>query len=277
MVAQPDWLLVFNETSGTNVTNYGATTGSYTLQDDPTAPAMAPTTDYVWHSNTGPFKGYLESKTKNSFAMPWLATTATAPSATLETINVAIAFLIRSVDNNSCRLVSASNNPSDGGVFIQTNSPAGSGDFDLEVKFSHDGSQSILKTFSALSFNAVHQVAACIDVSGGLSAITGRYKLNAGTVQTNSTTWTSNSFEAAWPRLLRRSDFTKYYGLDGNIYYFACDRGGTAWSSGDLDAINASPAGALTGWPSSGNAPITRPSRAGSGGMGPLMTGGMTG
>src|SRR5581483_2752900 len=264
MVAQPNWLLVFNEPSGssdTSVTNYGTTTGTYTLQDDATAPAMAETTDYVWHPNAGNWSGsgYLESKTKNTHAMPWLATTATTPGQSLDNINVAVAFYIRSVDNGAARLVSCSTANEDGGFSIYTTNHSGS-TFDLVVKANHNGGSGLSATITGLSTSTWYQVAASIDVSTPATAVL-KVKLGSNAVVTkNSTTdpttcnYTSFKFEDGWPLLLRRQDFTYYFGLDGYIGYFAYQRGPsiTPWDDTALGNVNSSPNSNITGWPTNG-------------------------
>lgn len=273
-VANPDFLHVFNETSGRAITNYGSKAGAFAI-----ATQAVESTNFSWHQGLGPYtsSGYLQLLSASGSQMPYLSTSFTAPSQALVNLNVAVGFRVTAYNNGNLRLVMPGSNTSDGNVLFEAQTPAGAGDYDFIMRFRNTGGGEIAGgTVSALAFGTDYIVAASVDV-GTVTAVQGRFKFGANSVVSPATAnWTSFACEAAWPFVLRRSDFTNYYGMQGRLNFFAYQRNATAWVSQDLIDIVANPATAITGWPSGGNAPITRASRAGSGGIGPEMNGGMS-
>lgn len=245
MAAQPDFLLVFNEVSGSTVTNYGTAASGYTVANS----------GFTWTQNNGFWtnSGYLQG-TSNVSTMPSLTSAATGPGTALDSINCAIAFrmLGSSLDNNSAKLVMPSTSTSDGNILV-TCDTNGAG-FDLNIGFRHTGGAGTTPiTFTGLAYNTNYQLACALDMTT-VSAALPRAKLNAGTAANGtSANFTSFGFENAWPRLLHRSDFeTGAFSFNGRIYYLGYERTSTPWSLADLDAINANPVTAFTGWPGGG-------------------------
>jgi hypothetical protein len=251
-VANPDFLLVFNEASGTSVTNHGSQAGAYTINQ-----GSSPT-NWEWHPNTGPFTGFFESKSASGANMPYLSTAVAAPTQGLDTLNCAIGFQLHALGGaGATRLTSSSATTGDGDVIIMAVPPSGGGNFDLEVSFKTLGSQALSQTFTALSFNTNYQLAVSIDVSTP-TAVQARFKLGAASVVAPATVnWSSEELDDEWPYLCRRQDFNNYFGLDGYLYYWAYERGGTAWSATDLADINTDPSAAINGWPGGGGPATT--------------------
>jgi hypothetical protein len=247
-VANPTHLLVFAESSGSTVTNYGSHANDWAIQ------AGTENTHYQWFPGASP--AYLDVSQKTGSSLPRIETTGTAPSASLTNINVAIGFRVDSFDTtggiNASWLV-----VEDAGARIIVRSPAGSGDFDLEIRFRDTGDFGDVNTISALTFGTDYRVAASIDVSDPNNCQV-RYKIGGSSTVTpateghNGLTW-SNAFV----ELNHATGFDIYGGLDGRLHYFAYERGGTVWSSSDLGDINSNPAGTITGWPGGGSLALT--------------------
>lgn len=242
-VAQPNHLLVFNESSGTTVTQYGTLASGYTIQQG-TSP-----TNWEWFNGAGPYlsNGYLQGKTTGgSSSMPYLSSAATAPSAALANINVMAAFRVTGY-SDGIGIICSQNGTNDGDARISV--VTGTGDFDLVCLFDHDGNAPISTTFTGLSFGVNYIVAMSLDVSTP-TAVQARFKLGAGSVVSPATAnWNSFGMRATWPYIWRRNDFTTNLAPLGRIYAFAYGRGQTVWSSTDLGDITAAPDSAITGWP----------------------------
>lgn len=248
-VAQPDFLLVFNESSGASVNNYGTAGGTYAVDAQ-----AAETTDYTRTSSGGSYgslNGYLTSLTDSGADQVWLSTSATAPGAALETINFMIAFRLTGYTQNNSRLIGPNLDATDGGVSIFIVNPSGGGDYDLDAQFKAGNTVS-MTTITGLTFGTDYILSGSIDVSTP-TACQARFKLGANAVNSPATvSMNTFTFENAWPYLLRRSDFTNYFGIRGRLNAFAWQRGGTAWSSTDLGDVNSNPSGNIAGWPSGG-------------------------
>jgi hypothetical protein len=261
-VAQPDFLLVFNESSGTAVTNYGTQASGYTIQGSGSSP-----TDYEWNQQAlSPTAGYLDLKTVGggSANLPYLTTAATAPSTGQQPLCLAIGFKIDGWDTVLTRSYLVSSGPAQvtAGFCLTVQPPAGSGDFDLHLEFRTGGGfgwgVGNRRVMSALTFGTLYQLAACGEFSG--ADMTLRYKLNSNAVITPAAQSNgSDGLSAVWPYLnnAQYEGFNDYGGINGQLYYFALDRNGAVWSDTDLGDINSNPATAITGWPTSGGPDLT--------------------
>jgi hypothetical protein len=250
-VAQPNHLLVFNESSGTSVTQYGTASAGYTIQQG-TSP-----TNWEWFNGAGPYlnNGYLQGKTTGGSAnMPYLSSAATAPSAALANTNVMAAFRITGY-SDGIGIICSQNGTNDGDARISV--VTGTSDFDLVCLFNHDGDVPITNTFTGLSFGVDYIVSMSLDASVA-TAVQARFKLGADSVVTPATAnWNSFALRATWPYIWRRNDFTTNFAPLGRIYAFAYGRGQAAWSAADLADINSDPAATIGGWP--GGGPNTTP------------------
>jgi hypothetical protein len=248
-VAQPDFLHIFNNASGTTPTQYGSQASGYVIQ------AGTSPTNYEWNPQAQtPTGGFLDVKTKQGGSIPYMTTAAAAPGAALETVNMAIAFKVDSVDAavGGSFLVGGAG----GGQALtrfRATPPAGGGDFDLDLQMETSGSfgYSPLVVASALTFGSFYQFACSIQIVTGDMQL--RYKLGSNaTVTPAAQSGGADSYTNNWPALnvALQSGFSTYGGLDGQYYYFAYQRGGTHWSSADLGDINSDPSAAFTGfWP----------------------------
>lgn len=240
-IINPDFLLIFNETSGTTATNYGSQTGGYTIQQG-TSP-----TDYTWNPGAGSYDGYLDIKTKSTSSMPYLTTAATTPGTTLEAMNFAIGFELDSFSSSGYLLGTGSSSYN---FRARAVAPTVGGDFNLEVNLSTTNGFKT-HTFTALTFGTFYALSASYDPST-IAATQVMSKLGAAATIVESTyNDTASTLLNEWPRLgMHEFDFTA--GLDGRLHYFAWQRGGAAWSSTDLTNINSNPKSYLTGWPGGG-------------------------
>lgn len=245
-VAQPTHLLIFNETSGANITNYGTVSTVYAIQQG------SATTHYEWVQQAQtPTGGYIDLKQKGGANMPWMATAATAFANTLTTLNFAIGFTVDSLEGIVGNNFVSHPDANEGDVFVNVVGPSAGGDFDITMALnSNNGSSSgPTHTFTGLTFGTFYRIAASLDVSSPATA-TGRFKLGSNATVTPATTnMTSQNMGTSHPWFNRARDFTNYGGHDGRFYYIAYQRGGTPWSSTDLGDINTDPSAAITGWP----------------------------
>ena len=252
-VAQPDILLVFNEASGTAVTNYGSLSGGgYAIQ----GPGSSPT-DYAWSPQAlSPTGGLLDVKNpgNNSANMPYLTTAATAPSSAKHDCSVAVGFVLDARDSGLSRSYiltgpAAGQRPP---FVLWARAPTGGGDFDLLLDAKTSGgfgfSGEVVAT--ALTHGTLYKFSAAFYYSGG--NVSCRYKLGASAVVTlGPTSDGADTTYPAWPVLLGgfMEAFSTYGGIDGQLYYYAFERAGTAWTDTDLGDINSNPAASITGWP----------------------------
>jgi hypothetical protein len=246
-VARPNHLLVFNESSGTAVTQYGTASAGYSIQNTGTSP-----TNWEWFSGAGLYlnNGYLQGKTASGSGMPYLSSAATVPSAALANINVMAAFRVTGF-SSGVGIICAENG-GDGDVKIQANTAVGTGDYDLFCRFTNDGSAEISTTFSDLSFTNDYILSMSLDATTP-TAVQARFKLGAGSVVAPATAnWNSFGMRATWPYIWRRNDLPTDLAPLGRIYAFAYGRGQTVWSATDLGDINTDPDAAITGWPGAG-------------------------
>lgn len=248
-ILAPKHLLLFGETNGTGITNYGTTGSPYTIQNG------AQNTDWSWHPGLGLFVpgGYLQTvhtQTTETYA----TTAATAPSATLETINFAAAFRCTAFDSAAGGGVFC--NPTgglgarEGNLSLEVRNPSAGSDFDLNVLFTSSGSTSVTQVFTGLTFGTDYQVAGTVDVSAP-AAVLLHVALNGGSVQTPASgNMNTFNWEGAWPMIGGINGLLgTNWGLVGRFYYWIYDRGGaTQWSNPDLLAINANPT-IVPGWP----------------------------
>lgn len=244
MVAQTNHLLIFNESSGTAVTQYGTAASGYAIQQG-TSP-----TNYEWHADAGSYDGYLDSKTKSGGSTPYMTTAATAPSATLETINCCVAVEVDGYDTavtpDSSYLAATNSGIA---LWIRVEQPSGSGNFDITLKYQDSGSGGAAHTIkTACTFGTLYIISTSIDVSTP-SSCTLRWKVNSDADGSTTESHSGYNWGTSWPRLNVAPGFTNYGGLDGRYHFFAYQRGGTAWSAADLANINSNPSSELTGWP----------------------------
>lgn len=249
-IGTPQIVLKLADTDTTNLGGVGAVvTNSGSLGTDYTLKGTGSTrsaSNGLW---TG--SGKITGSSNVTGAQTWINITgATGPGTALRCISAALGFKITSLNDSGAKLVTPSTANTDGNLNITAD--ADGGGFSVSVEFRHAGGAgtTILKYGSAaigaaaLSFGTVYQLACSLDVNTS-SAVVPRTKLNAGSVQTGSTSsFTSFSMENAWPRLLHRQDFagTGGFGFVGDLYYFAELVDATAfWASADLDSINADP------------------------------------
>ncbi len=243
-VAQPRFLLIFNETSGSSITNYGSEGGNYAIQQG-TSP-----TNYEWAQQAAtPTGGRLDLKTKTGANMPYMTTAAASQADTLVGMNFACGFSFDSLGSApGSYLISE---PSGVGTEVRIVTPSAGGDFDLACKFHHSGAAGVTHTFTALSFATFYQVAMAFDPTT-VAATVARFKLGAAaTVTPSSVDASTFALPTGNPSINREFSFTTYGGCDGQIYYWAYGRG-TSWSSTDLGDINTDPSAAITGWPGGG-------------------------
>lgn len=253
-ISQPNFLMVFNETSGKNVTNYGTNVGLFAI-----AAQATENTDFAWHPGAGIYAndGYLEPLTAVGAHEPYLSTAATGPGSTITVMNFAVGFRIHSgtaISGTFTFFCTPGSSTSVGDVQLSAISPAGSGNFDLHCQVNNTGGANpiIFTDVTALLFDTDYIVSVSIDPTT-VSATVGLLKFGSNTTQTpTSVNWTSFALDSAWPLIMRRSDFTNYFAMNGRLYFWAYQRGSTAWNSTDLAAINSNPATAIPGWPSGG-------------------------
>lgn len=253
-VAQPTHLLVFNESSGTSVTNYGTQGTAFVIQQG-TSP-----TDYTWTPNaTTPLLGIFTGKTKTTANLPYMTNVGTTPGAAMETINLGAAFTIRGFDTATnisyiCCGAGAKKN-----MTLAVIAPTGGGDFDLKLFVRTDGGfgNDYTTGLTALTFGTTYYFAASLEYQGS-NVMQARYKLGSNATQVPATESTgADTFTNANPQINVASvdAFTDHGGIDGDLLYLAYQRGGTFWSSSDLGSINADPAGFITGFPAGSAGP----------------------
>lgn len=247
MAWTPDFLHVFAEASGTAVAQYGTVSGSYAINASSTGYSRV-ASGGIWSG-----AGYVAGSGVNTTVLA-LATAAATPGGGIQTINVAAAFRLVSLNDSQAYIVAPGLSTADGDVRIAA--AAAGGGFDLTVLFNHTGGTGTAGiTFAGLAFNTDYQLAASLNVST-LTAVVARAKLGSGAVQTSaSANYTSFDMSDAWPRLLHRYDFqppSGAFGFDGRLHYFAYERGGTALSDTDLTDLNSNPTAFITGWPGGG-------------------------
>jgi hypothetical protein len=249
-VDQPSFLMAFKQAvgSGPNVVNSGTNPGQYAF-----ASQGAQGTDYTFSATGGQYgNGYVTvvGGLSGDTHMPYLSTTATAPSATLETINCAIGFRITQFFNGQFMLVKPGTATAAGGASISGGTPAAGGDFDLQVvEFENSGSTILaMPTLpTALTFGVDYVMSMSINVTTPSSSVAS-FKFGSNSVQTATGNFATFTWEGAWPFFLRRSDFTDTFAPSGRINFIAFQRGGNPWSSADLAAINSDPT-QIPGWP----------------------------
>lgn len=242
-VSQPTHLLVFNETSGTNVTNYGTNGTVYTIQ------AGSSPTNYEWSQQSlSPTAGLLDVKTKSGTNMPYLSTAASAFANTLTTVNFAVGFKLDSIPAYRAYF---HDHPTANGTRVYAREPTGGGDFDLYAFTGTTAGGGQSYSWTALSFGTLYQLALSFDCSTP-SATQIRFKLNSdATIEPATVNTTGQELTTTHGYILRDEGFTDVGSMDGKIYYWVYQRGGTAWTSTDLGDINSDPAANIGGWPSS--------------------------
>jgi hypothetical protein len=249
LVSKPDFLLVFDESSGRFASNYGSIPGIYSIIQGNNS------TDYDWHYNANTVLSYFEGKTKIGNSMPYFSTTANTPGTNLDCINCAVGFRIRSISNGKTQLVSPTRSSSNGNISIWASVASGTGDFDLNISCISSGLVGVSYTFSSLSFNRDYKVAFSIDTTN-ITMCSGNFILGNGSIITSDpVNLFSYSWEDNWPLLLRDANYNNLYGLDGFLYYFVYDRGATAWGLPDLVNINQHPDTTIYGWPATSITP----------------------
>lgn len=261
VVSQPSILLLFNEASGSVVTNYGSQAGgNYTVQQG------ASPTDYAWTPQAvRPTGGFLDLKNvgNGSANMPYLTTAATAPSASAGSHSTAVGFRIDGWDTGLTRsyIVGPNGSGIQGPIRLRVLPPSGGGNFDLSIQVLTSGGfgpAGASAGMTGLTFGTFYQVSAAARIVAGTVEL--RYLLGAGSVQALTPTSSgADSWSAHWPLLngAINEGFTNFGAIDGQIFYFAHDRDGLFWSDAEMAAINANPAAALTGWPQALN-PLRR-------------------
>lgn len=246
-VAQPNHLLVFGESSGTSITNYGTISTVYTIGGG-TSP-----TDYAWNTNADPALSYLETKQEDTANNPGMSTAATAPSGVLNTINLAIKFQPTTTAGAGTHFLLYS----DKGAFVYIQNTAGT--YSLFLEFRDVFTQGATYTVATgLSYGVDHILVASIDVTTN-TASQPRYKLDGNAVVTPTAFNLDNSFGTEWP-VISRGFINTGEGVKSRYYWMAYQRGGTAWTSSDLDSIYASPS-FITGWPGGGATGVSKTTR----------------
>lgn len=248
-IGQPDFLLIFNESSGTAVTNYGSQATSYAIMQ-----GSSPT-NYTWNQGSGSYDGYLDLKTRRGANMPYLQTAATAPGTTLETVNFAVGFELDGYDDEI--LVSYLSTAS-GALNIVPKVAVGSGNFDLFVRFNTDSGGGTNQVISDLSYGVFYILSASFNCTSA-NACVSSYKLNSGLVSTVTDNLTLQTLPNAWPNICAAAGSAVNGGIDGRLHFWAFQRGGTAWDSTDLATINSNPKSAFgTWWPGGSSAAIPK-------------------
>lgn len=244
-VAQPNILLAFTDASGSSITNDGSLGTAWSVGHG------AETTDWIRHSTSGLYNGYLESLTQNGSGQTWIQPAGTAPSGALEAINFLMAFRITSF--SSLAYLLSPNGSSNGDAQAWASAPAGSGDFDLNARFLNNGGAAINMTaVLALTFGTDYVLSGSLDPSTA-TATQARFKLGAASVDAPATAnWNTFGLNASWPWGMRQNGFDNYFGWKGRNHAFVYQRGGTFWSSSDLGSINSNPTTFITGWPGGG-------------------------
>lgn len=246
-VAQPEVLLILNESSGTNVTNYGS------VSTDATVSNGVENTDWAWHQDAGTLDGYWECITEGGDDMGWISLTAITTSAAQASIWRALAFNLTAWDTRASNVGHVYHGNENGkDIEFQITSPTSTGDFDMTVSVSDRIGNTRTITYADLSFSTVYSIVAAVDASTPTASFL-KTKLDNGSVQT-STTWNlpSNPWDDAYGYIGRRHDFSNYYGIEGNVYYLA-GTNGALLSDSDMADINSDPAANITGWPSAGS------------------------
>lgn len=256
-VPQPTHLLIFNEASGTSITNYGTQGTAFGIG------AGSSPTDYQWHQDGTTANGfldddaasYLDGKTKTGGNQPYINNGGATPSSVLETINAAIGFMVRGSNLTTGRAGLVCGGGVNYDVSIYVRAPSGGGDFDLQVRVETPSTYGNNYTITGLSYNTEYRLAVSVEILGSEPKIQVRYKLDGNATvtptaeQSGGTTWSAYN---PYLNCDRTSGFTTYGGVDGKYHYFAYQRGGTAWTSTELGNINSDPAGTITGWPAGG-------------------------
>lgn len=249
-VAQPDILLVLNDSSGTTVTNDG------TVATDASVGHGVENTDWAWHPGEGSLNGWWESLDQDGSDQAWITMTGIALSNTLTHLWSALAFNITSWDTRASSrgyIIGGTNtNEVAGGLVFRVGAPTSTGDFDLTV-FCRDISFSIEQTitFADLSFSTDYSIVAALDATTA-SAHVLKAKLDSGSVQSSASA--NRTGGAVWGNnggyIGRSIDYTNYYGFIGKVYFYAHDRG-VLLSDADMASINSDPS-IITGWPGGG-------------------------
>ena len=248
-ISQPTHLICPGYTtgmSGANITNYGSDGTNFAVQQ-----GSSPT-NYEQVPNADAKLGYLDLKTKTLSNMPWITTSASAFANTLVTLNIAAGFTVDSLEGvvgQKIYTASSNNAPR-----ILINSPSVSGDFDIVVRMYTTSGGGYEYTYSSttfganLTFGTEYRLAASLDVTTPTAAII-KFKLNSSSVVTSpSQNISGQVLNTSQPWLNRDADFTTYGGNDGQLEFFAYERGGTAWGDSDLASVTSDPATAFAGW-----------------------------
>mgnify|MGYP001210282683 CR=1 FL=1 len=265
-VAQPQFLLVFNESTGKTVTNHGSHATPYTIRADA---ACTQGSDFNWTPDSGPYPGTGKLSTvfpgngSGTNLTTWLSTAHTPPASAYQNINVACGFRVISPGYDAGQgygyLFGPSLSGLNGDCIGSIIAPTVGGDFNFRFRFrSISGYMYESPLITGLSFNTDYVMSAC---------------LNAGTHRAlfkwDSTTATDNAYthggmepyNGSWPYINRTADQDNYHSVKADFHFFVYGRNQTAWSTTNLDEINADPATAIGGWPASG------------GGSGPALAG----
>jgi hypothetical protein len=266
-VDTPSFLMKMTQSSGATLANSGTNGGSFAVTNHDSS-AEVEGTDFSWHAGAGPYSnGYLQSTTNKGVKQVWLSTSATAPSGTLENMNVAIGFRVDSGGFQNNRFDPLDCSSSNGGFAMSFKGAVGGGDFDMDTwSVTNSGSGTISATTfpTGLLFATDYIFAMSLDVTtGGAAAVQARFKFGGNAVQSPATAdWTTFTLESAWPYFLRSRTLSNYFGMTGRVNFIALQRGGNAWSSSDLGTITSDPT-QIPGW-----TPVTRIPRMGLLGVG---------
>ena len=244
-------LFIYNESSGTSITNYGDTSTAATIDANGTP-------QYTWNQDSGSYDGFLTISDHVGSNMTWIDMDGITMDQEGD-INLAIGFSVSAYDTSSSSqgwLKTMWNSANEtGGMSIKVNDPSTTGDYNLELRCQEDDATPDFQinggVFADLSFSTIYLLSMSIDVSAPRFAA----KLDSQTVAED--TAGGGSFSSNYWRNhaghIGRGNFAGNFGVQANLYYFFEERGSSiAWGDSDLANVNSDPAGNLTGWPSSG-------------------------
>jgi hypothetical protein len=245
-------MLIFNESSGTSITNYGSASNPVVETE------AGGTAQYNWQTDQGSYDGYLQIQEDQGSNQ----TIVDLSALTLPTegdINMAFGVAVHEYDTRVSSIgylhSMSPDDTSKGGVQMDVDEPTTGGgspnDFNL-ILTATDDDNTVATTdvvFQDLTFSTFYQIALHVDSSTG----TLRVKLDSGTPVNGTSAGfpSTNAWFGHGGKIGRGNSFAHYYGIKADLYYWYEDRGtDIAWSDTDLSNVNSDPQTYLSGWPS---------------------------
>jgi len=244
-IADPHYLYVFSEASGTSVPDE---TGNGHHGSVNTTNSPVENTDYEWAQDVAPNGGHLKMLTQNGASMPWIDCPASGLTTTMQAQSFAYGFNLTSFRTGAYLKYASAAHVRNGGVSMQILAPTSTGDFNLVARILDTSGFGQTSTFEDLGFGADYNLS--VSWSGATSP-TGRARINAGATVSDSTTYSVGTTIAADAGSIgRQRGFTTDTGSVCEHQYYAEWRGYELTDAETL-AVNADPAGEIPTWPSS--------------------------